>query len=335
MANEINTVLTLPDGTEIPYIPESDYQRTMREVVEPALANLRQIEEIPVTGGSLHAENYVLPGAKHAIILLHGYTESAEKLRELVWYFLKAGFSVFSYDHRGHGQSLHELEDQTIAHVKFFSEYVNDLENFILASVRPQVKRVPLYLFAHSMGGAVGAQFLLRHPDTFERAILSSPMIAPSSAPFPQWAGRVLAETMCLIGKGDERAFIRGPYDPEKELFDNSCSTSRARWLYYIQKRRVTPALQTSSFSYRWARESAAQTTALLKPQNAGGVKTKVLLCQAGRDDVVCLPEQDQFVSLVPGARLVRFDDAKHEIYNSTDDTMQPYVQTMLNFLLD
>ena len=335
MSIEIKPFLTLPDGTEIPYISETDYLRTMREVVEPALANLRQIEEIPVTGGTLHAENYVLPGAKRAIILLHGYTESAEKLRELVWYFLKAGFSVFSYDHRGHGQSLRELEDHTVAHVKFFSEYVNDLENFILASVRPQVKRIPLYLFAHSMGGAVGAQFLIRHPDTFERAILTSPMIAPSSAPLPLWSGRAIAETMCLIGKGEQRAFIGGPYDPEKEPFETSCSTSRARFAYYIQKRRTNPHLQVCSPSYQWVRESVAQTAALLKPQNAGAIKTKVLLCQAGLDTTVRLEEQEQFVSLIPGARLVRFDNAKHEIYNSTDDTMQPYVQTMLDFLLD
>lgn len=334
MADMENLTLTLPTGEAIPYIAEQAYIQTMREVVEPELKRLRREADTAVAGGTLHTESYVIPGAKRAIVLVHGYTESAEKLRELTWYFIKAGFSVFAYDHRGHGRSLRLVPDTSLTHVENFSDYVDDLERVIEDVVRPAMGDAPLYLFAHSMGGAVGAHYLLRHPDTFCRAILNSPMIAPSAAPFPLWVGYSIAQTMCLTGKAKERAFIAGPFDPAKETFPGSNSTSEARFDYYQAKRNSTPYLQNCSPTYRWVRESVKQTSTLLKSRAAAKVKTKVLLCQAGLDNVVLLPEQEQFVSRLPDARLVCFDAAKHEIYNSKDDVMQPYMQTMLDFLL-
>lgn len=326
--------LRLSNGMELPYISEAAYAQTMREVVEPALEKLRTEAEVPVKGGTLHAENYVVPGARQAVLVLHGYTESAEKLREVVWYFIQAGFSVFSYDHRGHGRSLRELDDPTIAHVECFDDYVDDLEVMLEKVVRPAIGDLPLSLYAHSMGGAVGAQTLLRHPDLFRRAVLTSPMICPSAGSIPVWAGYAMAKTMCFTGRGRERAFIAGPYDPAKEPFETSCSTSRARFDYYIAKRQQTPHLQVCAMTYRWVCESVAQSRNLLKKSLAGKVKTPVLLCQAGLDDTVRLPEQEQFVSLLPQGRLVRFDTARHEIYNSTDDVMQPYMRTVLDFLI-
>lgn len=334
MANNNPKYLTLPGGQRITYVPEEDYLRMMREEVEPYLARMCHKEDVPVSGGTLHAENYVLPGADKAIILVHGYTESAEKLRELVWYFLQAGFSVFSYDERGHGQSVRHVEELDLTHVNFFQDYVNDLEDFIIASVRPAVGKVPLYLFAHSMGGAVGAHFLIRHPDTFERAILHSPMIAPSSAPYPLWVGRTIAEVMCLFGQEKTRAFIAGKYDQAKEPFETSYATSQARFAYYAQKRRSTPHLQNCGPTYRWVRESMAQTSGLLKNPDVKKVRTKVLVVQAALDTVVCLDEQQQFADLLPDARLMRVEKAKHEIYLSADDVMQPYMEQMLSFLL-
>lgn len=326
--------LTLTDGTKIPYVSEEDYAALMTQEIEPALQKLRTEAEIQVSGGTLHAENYVIPGAKHALVLLHGYTESAEKFREMVWYFISAGYSVFSYDQRCHGRSMRLLEDDTIAHVSHFSDYVDDLETFIITCVRPAIGDLPLDLYAHSMGGGVGAQFLVCHPDTFRHAVLTSPMIAPSAGNIPVWVGYALARTMVLLGKGKSRAFIAGPFDADKEVLETSCSTSAARFDYYKAKRIAHPHLRTCAMTYGWVCESVKQTKLLLNSEKAGAVKTKVLLCQSGLDNMVRAPEQERFVELVPNARLARFDTARHEIYNSTDDVMQPYVRAVLDFLL-
>ena len=74
-------------------------------------------------------------------------------------------------------------------------------------------------------------------------------------------------------------------------------------------------------------------TKTLLDPKNAQKIKTPLLLCQAGQDTIVRLVPQNEFVKLVPGAKLMRFENARHEIYASEDETLRGYVAAVLDFL--
>ena len=313
-------------------IREEVYEQTMCNTVEPELAKLREDVYIEVKGGKYHAEVYQNENAKRAMVIVHGYTESAEKFREMTWYLLHEGFSVFAVDHRGHAQSLRQVEDTSITHVDKFDDYVDDLDAFIEQIVLPRTKGLPLCILGHSMGGAVTALELMRHPDRFARAVLNAPMIAAVSKPFPRKGAAMLGAVMCLLGKAKERAFVGKPFDPKREKFDTSHMTSRARFDYYQQKRNTRPELQNCSPSYSWVREGMGVTDQLLKVRNTDKIKTPLLLCQAARDSIVCLPQQNQFVDQVKGAMLVSFD-AKHEIYSSEDSVLEEYYNTVLDFL--
>ena len=88
----------------ISILPESNYAAVMAETVAPYLDSRRQEMDMPLsTGGTLHAEVYEQPDATRAVVILHVYTESAEKFREMTWYFLNEKFNVYAIDHRGHG----------------------------------------------------------------------------------------------------------------------------------------------------------------------------------------------------------------------------------------
>ena len=325
--------LSIREELTVPFVPADGYADTMRGLVEPWLAERRAETELPVKDGTLHCEDYVLPGAARAVVLLHGYTESAEKLRELAWYFLHSGFSVFSYDHRGHGRSLRLVEDESVTHVARFDDYVRDLDVFVRDHVWPLAPEAELTLFCHSMGGAVGAHYLIEHPEVFARAVLSSPMIAPSAGAYPLWLGGLMAGTMTALGKGRERAFIGQPFDAARETFETSCTSCPERFRYYADKRAATRTLQNCSPTYRWTLEAVTQRHDLLRPRRAARIAVPVLLCQATLDDVVLLPPQDRFIKLVPQGTLKRYE-AKHEIYNSPDEVMRPYVRDVIGFLL-
>lgn len=168
----------------ISILPESNYAAVMTETVEPYLDSRRQEMDMPLsTGGTLHAEVYEQPDATRAVVILHGYTESAEKFREMTWYFLNEKFNVYAIDHRGHGKSVRKISDTSITHVDAFSDYLRDLEEFMSGVVLPRTEHLPRVLYAHSMGGAIGGMTLMNHPEYFARAVLTAPMIAPSSAP--------------------------------------------------------------------------------------------------------------------------------------------------------
>ena len=314
-------------------ISETNYRETMENTVEPKLASIREELSLPLEdGGALHAELYEQPTATRAVVVLHGYTESGEKFREMTWYFLQSGFNVYAIDHRGHGKSARSVDETWLTHVDHFSDYVNDLEAFMNHVVLPRTKALPLCLYAHSMGGAVGGTTLQRHPQMFARAVLTAPMIAPSSAPFPSWMGAGIAKFMCAIGKTKDMAFIGKPFDPKNETFEASFGTSRARFDYYARKRLENAHLQNNAPTYGWVKEAVGVTKVLLSKDLDREIETPLLLCQASRDTVVRLPEQNRFVSLLPHAQLRAFD-AKHEIYMSGDDVMREYVPTIIEFL--
>lgn len=313
-------------------IAEKNYEKLMRTVVEPGLAAMR--EEIDMAlkdGGTLHAEVYNRLDSRRAVIILHGYTESAEKFREMAWYFLNAGYSVFAMDHRGHGRSWRLVEDTSVTHVEHFGDYLHDLEEFMEKVVRPRMGGSPLFMYAHSMGGAVGAFALMEHPEWFARAVLTAPMIAPVTKPLPAKAAQAMAAMYCKMGRAKERAFIGRPFDPANEPFETSHSTSRERFDYYERKRIGNAHLQNCSPTYGWLREAIGVTERLLDPDNARKIKAPLLLCQAKQDSIVKLPEQEKFVSLVEGAQLRAFD-ARHELYFSEDGVLGEYVNAVIDF---
>ena len=314
-------------------IEEKGSAQAMESDVEPGLLAMRREIEVPVAGGTLRAEAYKTPEARAACVVLHGYTESCEKFREMIWYLVRDGFAVYTYDHRGHGRSVRAVADTSITHVDHFDDYLRDMERFMETVVLPETGELPRVLYAHSMGGAIGALALMEHPDWFERAVLTAPMIAASSAPFPRRLAKALAGAFCLAGRAKERAFVGRPFDPASETFENSFCTGRARFDYYEQKRVRDAHLQNCSPSYAWLREALGVTDRLLKKANTAKITARVLLCQAALDTIVLLPEQERFVRQVAGAQLQRFEGAKHEIYGSSDAVMREYVPAVLSFL--
>lgn len=314
-------------------IREQDYENTMRTVVEPALAAMREELDMPLAGGgTLHAQLYPKRDAARAVVIVHGYTECCEKYRELCWYFLQEGYSVFTYDQRGHGRSVREVDDLSVTHVERFDQYVEDLAQFMEQVVRPRTGDKPVMLYAHSMGGAVAARMLMAHPDWFARAVLNAPMIKCVTGGLPSGAAGAFVRLMCRLGRGRARAIVGRPFDPARETFEGSHSTCRPRYDYYQQKRVATPHMQNCAPTNGWLREAIGVTRELLDPANCAKIRTPLLLVQAGLDSIVCLPEQEQFVRLVPGAKLLRFDEAKHEIYCCHDAVLEPYLKAVFAF---
>ena len=86
------------------------------------------------------------------------------------------------------------------------------------------------------------------------------------------------------------------------------------------------PSVQTSLQFLYITREA-------MKPSNIKKVKAKVLLLQAGLDNMVLPGAQDSFISQVANGRIVRFPEAKHEIYRCCDTTLERYWDAILSFL--
>ena len=97
---------------------EANYQRTMKRDVEPYLRSYEKdgyIESYDST--AIYYRTYRIPQAKAAIVISHGFCEFAEKYKEVIYYFLKNGYSVYVPEHRGHGYSDRIVVDGEKVHI--------------------------------------------------------------------------------------------------------------------------------------------------------------------------------------------------------------------------
>ena len=116
-------------------------------------------------------------GAKGLVLIAHGLGEHAGRYAGLAGRLMVAGYAVYSYDHRGHGESPGER-----GMVERFGEYADDLAA-VLPAVRADAasrvgERRPLFLFGQSMGGLVAAEYVQeRGADGLAGLILSAPAL--------------------------------------------------------------------------------------------------------------------------------------------------------------
>ena len=312
-------------------IDEKNFKQIMENEVEPFLEKMRKDDYfISFDGNRIHYEAYVQDNAKANIVISHGFTESAEKFREMAYYFIKSGFNVFSIDHRGHGHSyrLKENDNETVRIGKF-TDYVEDMHVFAQKIVKPSAD-LPMYIYAHSMGGGIAAEYLQVHNDVFEKAVLSSPMIcAQTGAPVP------LAKAMMKILGATPLKHVSVPgmckFNPDA-TYENSSDTSKARFDYYMEKKIKNPVYRTAGPSFGWTDEALRLTDRLLDDERCKKITAQVLIFQPEEDKKVISSYQDTFAQKVKNAKIVHIKGSKHEIFNTTNDVLEGYLNQVIEF---
>lgn len=315
-------------------IPDEQFKAEMNQKVLPCLQSICQSGYVSVaeTGGMLYYETYRPKAPTGAVVISHGFCESAEKYKEVIYYFILAGYEVYLAEHRGHGRSFRETAHPNMVHVSDFNSYVKDLHIFLCKIVKPLSNGIPLYLYAHSMGGAIGALYLETYPDTFVKAILSSPMLAISMGPLPVLCARTLGYLMTSLHREEtyapgQHAFIPGG------KFEDSCSSCPRRFHYYQEKKERSPLFQNSGSSYGWAYQSLKACRFITQKRNCDKIEVPVLVFRSIKDEVVKSSGIFHFVKNTPSARLIHVDGSRHEIYNSPASVLEIYYQKIFNFL--
>ncbi|GAA5532100.1 lysophospholipase [Deinococcus aluminii] len=121
----------------------------------------------PVQGYVWQAEE-----PRAAVLLAHGFGEYAgryvERYHRLIPALVGAGFSVYAYDHRGHGRSEGRRAVVDAATL---------VEDHLRARETLRRQPLPVFAFGHSLGGLVTAASAARDPRGLSGVILSSPAL--------------------------------------------------------------------------------------------------------------------------------------------------------------
>jgi len=230
------------------------------------------------------------------VALVHGFGEHSGRYAWLVEYLVGQGFVVYGYDHRGHGRSPGPR-----GHIRGWDEFRGDLHAF-LAMVREREPGLPLFLYAYSLGGLIGLEFLLRHPEVrIDGAVISSPpMGAIGVSPLLQAVSRVASRLWPGLGMNtglDPSTISRDP-EALRALAADSLSHTRA--------------------TARFGTEMAAAVA--WSHANAHTLRLPILIVH-GEDDRLVDPEGSRaFFARLTGPDRARrtYAGGHHELHNDT-----------------
>ena len=316
---------------EFHLIPDQEYLTRMPEIEQTLTSYATQGVVSSFDGCRLAYELYLAENSTATIIIVHGLSEFYKKYYEIAWYFLNMGYNIVLFDLRGHGSSDRKVEKMSLVHVDHFDDYVEDLQCVYQQVVLPLCPKVPVYLYSHSMGGAVAALFLAKYPDEITRAVLSSPMICPVTANVPVWLARLHTHHL-LKTQGGTAIFPFGKdFDPNVTLTVSN-DLSYGRFRHNLDYRINNEIYQTSVSTNQWMWEALNIKHRLLSPEITKKITADVLLLCAGQDHTVQIKPQHTFASKLHSCRLITFPESKHTIYTATDDILMEYYKAIFEF---
>lgn len=267
------------------------------------------------------------------VLLLNGWTEFIEKYGEPISKLLNRGFNVYSLDWRGQGLSSRALPNREKGHVNDFSEFVEDLHQFITNIFNPQAK-APNILMAHSMGGNISIQYLHDHPGVFKKVIFCCPMF---DLPAPFWMKKAfgfLATFAKLAGLGG--AYIPGRGDwVETPFEDNNVTSDPERYAHDLALLQSNPSLRIGSPTYVWLKAALKAIKRINSKSFLEEINIPIMLFSGTADKIVSVPAHHFAAKHLPSSELVTIEDGKHELLRETDEIQEELWKHVDRFLAD
>lgn len=314
------------------YISQNTYKEEMLNKVEPYLKDKLKYGYIMGENNvMLYYEKFIVENSKANIVICHGFAEFTEKYYELIYYFIKDGYSVFIIEHRGHGRSQRIGIDDSQINVEMFDYYIKDFKKFIDKIVIPNSGNKNLLLFAHSMGGAIATAFLEKYNNYFKAAVLSSPMHGISTGKVPEILAKIVSIMMKVCGNKIKYMPGQVPYN-KKKFFPSKSTSCNERYEYLYEKIKNNKEYHNGGSSVLWYIESLKATKRLVKKKNASKVTIPILLFQAEYDNHVIPKAQVKFASYAKDCKLILVKDSMHGTYFEKDKILFFVIDKVLSF---
>ena len=125
---------------------------------------------------------------KAAVIIVHGLKDHSDRYAATAVKLVAQGYAVHAFDLRGHGRSAGAR-----VYVDSFSDYVADLAIFV-DRVRAREPDRPIFLFGHSMGGAIATLYTIDKKPDLRGLVLSGAALKPGQSV----SGPLIATTKVL-----------------------------------------------------------------------------------------------------------------------------------------
>lgn len=120
------------------------------------------------------------------IALVHGLGEHSGRYAHVAEFFTSQGFGIIAVDTYGHGQTTGKR-----GHADFMKAYMEQITH-LLELARQTIPNKPVFLYGHSMGGALVLNYVFRYKPAINGLIATAPAVRP---------GFKVPDLLLIIGK--------------------------------------------------------------------------------------------------------------------------------------
>jgi alpha-beta hydrolase superfamily lysophospholipase len=128
---------------------------------------------------------------KGVILLVHGLGEHCGRYQIISEQLARAGFGILRFDLQGHGKSQGKR-----GHMNSYDAILDDIQ-VIAEDASTRFHHIPLFIYGHSLGGALVLYYVLSRKPVMAGAIITSPALS-SKDPVPP-AKLALAKVMSRV----------------------------------------------------------------------------------------------------------------------------------------
>lgn len=173
-----------------------------------------------VDGLKIYAQCWEPDTAPKAVIcLVHGLGEHSGRYAHVAETLNAGGYAVLASDLRGHGKT-----EGKRGHAASFASFMDDI-NILVQEAQQRYKGLPCFIWGHSLGGLLVANYILRRQPELTGAVLTSPGFHTPLATqklkmgFAKLAGKFLPEVSMPTGL-DARLISHDPAVVETYIHD-------------------------------------------------------------------------------------------------------------------
>jgi lysophospholipase len=266
--------------------------------------------------------------ARGSLLFVGGRGDFIEKYLEAHAHWHCRGWNVASFDWRGQGDSRGDIIG---GHLDSFDPLVEDLDALVTAWVKDTPG--PHVLVGHSMGGHLVLRTVAERRLKVDAVVLVAPMIGINASPIPPWLSSIVAHVFRSLGLGKRRAWKEN----ERPALPG---VSRKRFLTHSAERyedelwwkRQQPGFDLGPPSWGWL-VAAFRSIARVTPSLLGKIRTPILILGTDRDRLVSPNAIRRAAKIIPGAELLMFPGAAHELLRESDPVRLEALDRIDSFL--
>lgn len=281
----------------------------------------------PETTHEIYYRTAFIENAQATLFCLTGLSEYGEKYIEVARFFNAQGFNVIVIDWAYQGLSTRYYNNPHKRYSDGYEADISDLHYLITQHIKSDL---PHYMLAHSMGGHIGLRFLSEYSNIFKAASFSTPMVGIKA--FKLFPSLFYKISSALSRFHDSYIFGRNDWKPEDRnaKTKNIFSSDLIRNQVFNSWNVANENLRIGNVTYKWIYESLKSILLLNKKETLENINCPTLLSCASKEILVDNIAIKRASQIIPDAKFIDFENAKHEILMETDDIRDVFLNATL-----